>query len=77
MLEQAGFQGIAAVVSSVGDVWLSQLTLDARFTLCTGYSRLPAFLLGLPLLPRRSSVCSGCAEGNGVVSPISLQLEQS
>lgn len=38
--------------------------------LCTGYSRHPAFLLRPPLVPRRSSVCSGCAEGNGVVTGV-------
>lgn len=34
MLEQAGFQGTATVVSSLSDVWVSQLTPGARFTLC-------------------------------------------
>lgn len=34
MLEQVGFQGTATVVSSLSDVWVSQLTPGARFTLC-------------------------------------------
>lgn len=73
MLEWVGFQGTAIVVFSLSNVELSQLTLNPKFTLWlwTGYSRHPACLLSLLLLPKRSSLCaSGCGEGNAILTQI-------
>ena len=47
-------------------------------SLWTGYSRHPAFLLSLLLLPQRSSLgASSCGEGNAILTQFfSLQLKQ-